>query len=157
MNTFSKGLSIVNDALKLDFTERIGLRYLDAVLPKAGESLTDYLTVEVLGLSQKLNREIVHTFNETVTTNSNGQLISRVIIQKGRVALPPEISALAPHINPRFTQQEGLHAVVDTDASIALREPFDAQRIESKLTAFHDEIITSFEATVTPYAFSVWA
>lgn len=157
VNTFSSGLSIVHDALQLDFTERVGLRYLDAVLPKESESLIDYLTIEVLGLSQKLNREIVHSFNETVTTNTNGQLISRVIIQKGRIALPPEISPLAPHINSRFTQQEGLHAVVDTDAFIALREPFDVQRIESRLTAFHDEIITSFEATVTPYALSVWA
>lgn len=157
VNTFSKGLTIVNDALQLDFTERIGLRYLDAILPKESESLSDYLTVEVLGLSEKLNRGIVHSFNETVTTNSIGRLISRVIIQKGRVALPPEISALAPHISPRFTLQEGLHAVVDTDAFLALREPFDVQRIESRLTAFHDEINTSFEATVTPYALSVWA
>jgi uncharacterized protein (TIGR04255 family) len=164
LNVFSKGLIIVNDALKLDFTERIGLRYLDAVLPGESESLSDYLTVEVLGLSKKLDREILHTFHETVSTNLNGQLISRVIIQKGRVGLPPEVSVLppevsvlAPRVNPRFTQQEGLHAIVDTDAFIELREPFDAQKIESKLNTFHDEINTSFEATVTPYALGVWA
>ena len=153
---FTKGLNIVHKALKLDFTERVGLRYLDAVLPKEGESLSDYLTVEVRGLFQKLDRELLHSFNETVTANLNCQLISRVIIQKGHVGLPPEISAMAPRVDSRFTQPEGLHAIVDTDASVVHREQFNVPSIESKLTTFHDEIIKSFEATVTPHALSVW-
>lgn len=156
LTTFIKGLNIVHEALKLDFTERVGLRYLDAVLPQEGESLSDYLTVEVLGLSQKLGRELLHSFNETVTVNLKGQLISRVIIQKGKVGLPPEISVLAPRVNSIFTQFEGLHAIVDTDAFVEQREPFNAQDIESKLNDFHDEIIKSFEATVTSHALSVW-
>lgn len=156
LDIFLKGLKIVDDVLQLDFTERIGLRYLDAILPKETESLSDYLTVEVLGLSQKLDRNVLHSFHETVSSNLNGQLVSRVIIQQGCVGLPPDISALAPRVDSRFTQKEGWHAVVDTDSFIEQREPLDFQNIESKLTALHDEIIRSFKATVTPYAFSVW-
>jgi uncharacterized protein (TIGR04255 family) len=39
--TLLDGLEIVHDALRLDFTERVGLRYLDAILPKERESLSD--------------------------------------------------------------------------------------------------------------------
>ena len=50
--TFLKGLGILHDALRLDFVERIGLRYLDAVHPSNdGETLREFLVPEVLGLT----------------------------------------------------------------------------------------------------------
>ena len=156
LEIFMKGLEIIDDVLKLHFVERIGLRYLDAVLPKKSETLSDYLTVEVIGISQKLNGEMIHSFSETVSSNKNGQLISRVIIQRGRVGLPPEISMLAPRINKRFTDAEGIHAIIDTDAFSELREKFNMESINSKLVALHNEINKSFDATVRPHALSVW-
>ena len=159
--TFSKmllhGLSIVHEAIKLDFTERVGLRYLDAVLPKAGESLADYLTPEVLGLSQKLPGQLSHSFSETVTINTTGKLVSRVIIQEGHVGLPPEMLALAPKLEPRFTQPKGRHAIIDTDAFREQREAFKLDGLEAVLDMLHAEILKSFEATVTPHAFKTWA
>jgi len=156
LTTFSQGLKIIHDSLKLDFTERIGLRYLDAVLPREGETLSDYLTIEVVGLFQKLNGDLLHSFSETVTAGQSGRLISRVIIQKGRVGLPPEISALAPRINQRFTQTEGIHAIIDTDAFFEQREKFNLQSIESRFISLHNEINRSFNATVTTHALNVW-
>lgn len=159
--TFSKvlleGLGIVHEALRLDFTERVGLRYLDAVLPRASESLSDYLTPEVLGLSQKINGQMLHSVSETVAMNAVGQLISRVIIQDGHVGLPPELMALAPRLAPRFTQPNGRHAIIDTDAFHEQREAFSLEKLESRLVALHDEILKSFEATATPHALAVWA
>lgn len=150
------GLSIIHDTLRLDFTERVGLRYFDAVLPKAGESLTEYLTPEVLGPSHKFNDKLLHSYSETVTVNITGQLVSRVIIQDGRVGLPLDIATLAPQINPRFTEPVGRHAILDTDAFYEQREPFSLERLNSKLVALHAEIEKSFNATVTPFANSVW-
>ena len=159
--TFSKtlldGLGIVHDALRLDFTERVGLRYLDAVLPKAGESLSDYLTPEVLGLSDKLSKKMSHSFSETVTMNTNGQLVSRVIIQDGHVGLPPELMALAPRLDKRFTQPDGRHAIIDTDAFLEQREVFSLEKLRDRLLALHGEILKSFEVTVTSSALKKWA
>jgi uncharacterized protein (TIGR04255 family) len=150
------GLTIIHDALRLDFTERIGLRYFDAVLPKSDESLSDYLTSEVLGLSNKLGDKLSHSYSETVTMNTSGKLVSRVVIQDGHVGLPPEIMSLAPRINSRFTQPEGRHAILDTDAFYEQREAFSLEKIGSKLVALHAEIEKSFKVTTTPFAVKAW-
>lgn len=158
--TFSKvllqGLGIVHRAIGLDFSERVGLRYLDAVLPKEEESLTQYLEPEVLGLSQKLRGTLSHSFSETVTLTTSGKLVSRVIIQDGQVGLPPEMMSLAPKLDSRFTQQSGRHAIVDTDAFLELREAFDLGNLESTLVKLHEEILVSFKSTVTTHALKTW-
>ena len=155
--TFLDGLRVVHEGLRLDFTERVGLRYLDAVLPSTNESLSKFLTPEVLGLSEKIGGKLIHSVSESVTINAVGQLISRVIIQDGHVGLPPELATLTPRLDPRFTQPDGRHAIIDTDAFHQQRESFDLDKLESKMLVLHDEIDKSFRATVTPHALKVWA
>ncbi|MCK4623012.1 MAG: TIGR04255 family protein [Desulfuromonadales bacterium] len=155
-NVLLDGLSIIHDILRLDFTERVGLRYFDAVLPKSDESLSDYLAPEVLGLSHNLGGTLSHSYSETVTMNTSGQLVSRVVIQDGHVGLPPEVMSLAPQINPKFTEPEGRHAIIDTDAFCEQRDAFSLESLGSKLVALHGEIEKSFKKTVTPFAIKVW-
>lgn len=156
--TLLRGLGFLHDALRLDFVERIGLRYLDAVQPlKNGESLDDFLVPEVLGLSHKGEGQLQQSVSETISITAAGQLVSRVIIRHGRVGLPMELVPLAPTIAVRFIQKEGLHAIVDTDASFAHREAFDLRNIGQRLGALHTEITKSFKATVTPHAEAAWA
>ncbi len=156
---FLKGLGIVHDALRLDFVERIGLRYLDAVQPsKDGETLREFLVPEVLGLALRGDSQLQHSISETVVATAVGQqLVSRVLIRHGHVSLPMELSGLAPIIDPRFSQRESLHAIVDTDASISRREVFELSKVGAQLTALHDEIDKSFMATVTKHALASWA
>jgi len=156
--TLLKGLGILHEVLRLDFVERIGLRYLDAVQPtKDNESLRDFLVPEVLGLAFHGDGQLQHAVSETVVSSPAGQLICRVLIRNGSVGLPMELSGLAPTIAPRFTQREGLHAIVDTDASIAQREVFELEKVGSRLTALHVEIRKAFKALVTPHAMAAWA
>ncbi len=160
--TFSEmlllGLGILHHALRLDFVERIGLRYLDAVQPlRDGESLNDFLVPEVLGLSHKIEGQLQQSASETISITPAGQLVSRVIIRHGRVGLPMELVPLAPTIAARFTQKEGLHAIIDTDASFSHRELFDLKNVGQCLEALHTEITKSFKATVTPHAEAAWA
>ena len=49
-NTFLVGLNAVHKAVTLNYTDRIGLRYLDVVFPKVEEKLPVYLNECVLGL-----------------------------------------------------------------------------------------------------------
>lgn len=160
--TFSKtllvGLGVLHNALRLDFVERIGLRYLDAVQPsKDGETLRDFLVPEVLGMALRGQGILQQSISETAVATSAGQLISRVIVRHGQLGLPTELSGVALTIDPRFTQREGLHAIVDTDASFAHRETFELPKVEARLTALHDEIVTAFSGTVTDYARATWA
>ena len=156
--TLVKGLATLHGALRLDFVERIGLRYLDAIQPaKHNESLRDFLVPEVLGLALRGKVQLQQSISETRATTAAGQLVSRVLIRHGHVGLPMELGGLAPTIDPRFTQREGLHAIVDTDASASQREVFEIDTVASRLTALHDEIDKSFKATVTAHARASWA
>jgi uncharacterized protein (TIGR04255 family) len=161
-NAFSEallnGLGILHDALRLDFVERIGLRYLDAVQPsKDGETLREFLVPEVLGFALRGEGQLQHSISETIVSTTAWQLVSRVLIRHGRVGIPMELGGFAPTIDPRFTQREGLHAIVDTDASTTHREVFELHKVDARLTALHDEIIKSFHATVTDHARASWA
>ncbi|KJV24954.1 hypothetical protein VI06_20555 [Aquitalea magnusonii] len=157
--TFLKGLGILHEALRLDFIERIGLRYLDAVLPlNNGESLSDYLVPEVLGLSGRIKGKLQHSVSETVSMVGSSQLVTRVLIREGHIGLPVELAPHAPTIDPRFTQQEAsLHAIMDNDASITQREIFSLDKVTSHLNSLHEEIKKAFEATVTDHARATWA
>ena len=153
-----KGLGVVQDVLRLDFVERIGLRYLDAVQPaKDGETLREFLVPEVLGLALRGEGQLQQSVSETIVSTAAGQLVSRVLIRHGQVGLPMDLGGLAPVIDPRFTQRESMHAIVDTDASIGRREAFEISKVRARLTALHDDIVKSFNATVTDHARATWA
>jgi uncharacterized protein (TIGR04255 family) len=155
---FLTGLGVVHKALRLDFVERIGLRYLDAVYPlSVGESLDDYLVPEVRGLSGKIEGHMLHAATETMAMTAAGQLVSRTIIRQGRIGVPDDFSTNAPQINPRFTEWEGLHAIVDTDAFQMRREAFDLDAVKTQLGALHNVVKTAFKATVTDHARKAWA
>lgn len=157
---FLKGLGIFDDAVKLAFFERIGLRYLDAVAPIDAnrESLETMLVPHVLGLSLHGQGRLQHSVSETSVAIDAGQLVSRVIIRHGKIGLPMELGgASAPKIEQRFTEREGLHAIIDTDAIAMHREAFELGKVSERLNALHKAIGQSFEATVTARALESWA
>ncbi len=151
-------LNVLHSKLRLDFVDRIGLRYLNAIQPlNDGEQISDFLVKEVLGLSQRSHGQLQQSISETAVLTNAGQLISRVIVRDGQIGLPLELSGSGLNIAPQFTQQQGIHAIVDTDASFAQREAFESSQIKDRLMALHDEIEASFEATVTKHAWAAWA
>lgn len=152
----SKVLQIVNESISIGFIERVGIRYLDAVIPAEGEQLSDYLVPEVLGLTFKVSHTLSHTYTETVSTHSEGGVISRVIIQPSKVMLPTELAQTAYPLNPRFANHEGLHAVIDTDGYFDKRTSFNPQHITKKLDELHNEIGVAFKSAATPHALKIW-
>jgi uncharacterized protein (TIGR04255 family) len=154
-NSFRQGLNIVNDELNLDFVERLGIRYFDAVMPLEGETLADYLVPEVMGTSDFANR-LVHSLSETVSLNDHGKLVSRVLIRDGVLGMPSDILPLAPGLPPKLTSFQGRHAIIDSDAYSETRGPIDTTEVLKKLDGLHKEISMSFEKVVTEYALRVW-
>lgn len=155
---FLKGLKIVHDSVTIDFSERIGVRYLDAVIPKPEESLKQYLVPGVMGLSSDLqNNVLIHSFTETLMQVPNiGQVIARTIIQNGAVGFPPDLQPDSLKLAERFTTANQLHAVIDTDGSFEGREAFDMQVIENRLDNLHKEISKAFRTMTTDYARKSW-
>lgn len=156
---FLMGLGIVHQAVSFGFSERIGIRYLDAVIPAGGEKeLPKYLVPEVLGLASRLGDDVSvsHSFSETQIRTPVGNVLSRTIIQNGLLGFPPDLQPIGLRVAERFTKESGVHAIIDTDGSYEAREAFDVDALKGKLQALHDEIIKVFQATVAEHALNVW-
>lgn len=155
---FLKGLEIVNNAVGLNFSERIGIRYLDAVVPKKEDEISQYLVPEVMGIAARLEGSaLVHSFSETVARIRDvGQVVCRTIIRIGPLGFPPDLQPDGLKLKDRFQKVNALHAIIDTDGAFEGRESFKIGTVKSRLDDLHKEISAVFYATITNHALSVW-
>lgn len=157
LETFLVGLRTVHEAVDLSYTERLGVRYLDAVFPRTGEVLSGYLNESLLGLLGKIEgHQLVHAFSETAGRVGSITVVSRAIVQGDRVGFPPDLQPMNLMVAERFRSRTGIHATLDIDGFYDQRERFDISRVQEHLIDIHDEITKSFEVSVTPYALEVW-
>jgi uncharacterized protein (TIGR04255 family) len=154
--TFLEGLELVHGLVKLDYTERVGVRYLDRVQPRQNESLRQYLGAEALGLGELLPGKAAHSFCESLIDGAGARLISRVFISSGPVGFPPDLLPVDLRLIERFQQQQGLHAILDNDGFFEGREPYSVETVQKHLDDIHDVILGAFRAIATPYAFEMW-
>jgi uncharacterized protein (TIGR04255 family) len=146
----------VHEAVNINYTERVGVRQLDAVIPNAGESLGQYLDAQVIGLKGKIEGELIHSFSETLVQTKVGQLLSRAIIFKGKLGFPPDVQSVGVRVADRFSGFQGEHAILDTDGFYAGRETFDIAGVKKRLFDLHTETSKAFKAATTEYAKQVW-
>lgn len=153
---FLEGLAVVHEAMKLDFTDRIGLRYLDHIAPRAGEHIETYLVPEVLGLGARLGGAVMHAFSETYCSVGSVGLRARVLVQGGGLVFPPDVTPHGVKVLDRFQQPSHISAMVDTDGFVEAREVFSMEGVRAHLDAIHEVIGKSFKQTATPAAFDIW-
>lgn len=154
---FHKGLELLANTVNPSYLERIGIRYVDAILPKENQPLSIFLAAEVQGLSRKITGELVHTASETVIRRDNMQLISRVIIQRGVVGIPHDFMALPPLLmQDKFNTEACLHAILDIDASRAERTSFTTAGIMCEMQNLHDAAEEIFHCSVSAEALDIW-
>jgi uncharacterized protein (TIGR04255 family) len=156
------GLDSVHKVVGLDHVSRLGLRYLDAVQPREGESVDQYLADGLRGVQfgaaeQSASSEQVFE-TQTGPLADRGTLVARVHRVVAPLGFPPDV---APHglvIMDRFNSaQSKRHAVIDTDHFVQGKFPLDRDLLEKQLGALHAEIRRAFEAIASPYALGVWA
>lgn len=153
---FLQGMEMVHQAVELAFTERIGLRYLDRVIPQAGETIEQYLAEQVHGLTSRLGGRPVYSYTEALNEVGKIKLVSRVAIQDGPLAFPPDIQPGNMAVAEKFVSYTGKCAILDNDGFVEGREAFSFRAVSDYLQAIHEVIGTAFKATATPYAFTAW-
>lgn len=157
LDLFLTHLEHIHDVMSLDSSERIGLRYMDAVLPKLGSEVNEYLIPAVLGLSeQPVEGSLQHSYSETMLLNGNTSTISRVLARSGRIAFPPDLAGLPVQINLRFTDYEGIYALVDTDSFQTIHSPMEIGKVRATLHQLHDSVENAFNAVTTDFARADW-
>jgi uncharacterized protein (TIGR04255 family) len=151
------GMELVHEIVELAYVDRIGLRYLDAIVPLDGDALSSYLNPSLLGFSASLEGQLAHSFTETVTAIADGNLVARAVVTDGSLALSPDLFPLQLELQPRFMTVSGRNAVLDTDYSVSKRDSFDIEKIKAQLLDSHKIITNAFTVAVTDHARKMWA
>jgi uncharacterized protein (TIGR04255 family) len=155
-----RGLEILNEAVQLSYSDRLGLRYLDAVCPREGETLSQYLAPSMLGLFEHIgDRTLAHSATETKTQNGKIFLLGRATIfnqPSGGAAFPAEMQPVFLELAEKFREIKGTYSVIDTDSWIEGREKFDLGTLGKNLVSLQGEVRFSFDRMVTPHATKVW-
>lgn len=157
LDLFLKHLDHINEVVKPDSSERIGLRYIDAVIPKAGARIGNYLIPEVLGLSQHpLGGALQQSFSETLFLDRGTSTVSRILVREGQIAFPPDMASLPVLLSSRFTAYNGAHAIVDTDSYQTSSSPMDTVELRQTLTHLHRSVDNAFHVVTTDFALADW-
>ena len=153
---FLEGLDAVNKAVGLDYSERIGTRYLNAVFPKEGKTISDYLTPEILGLSEKIKGVHKHSFSETAARIEDTDIVARVFRSNtGGISFPPDLQPTTP--DEKFRNLDGPNAIIDIDSFKIGREDFDLNTIKNHMEDIHDKLEAVFKIIATEKAYEEWA
>jgi len=148
-----KGLEALHREVELAYVDRIGLRYLDAVLPSPAYPLEALLNPGLIGLYREVAGAPQHTVTETVSHVVGGTLVIRTLLSAQGVALPPDLQPMSLQLDARIAaSQGGEAAVLDSDYFVTQRQSFDAQAVERQLDASHDVIIEAFRMATTDQA-----
>ncbi len=157
-----RGLAAVHEIAQLEHVSRLGIRYLDAVLPQAGETVDQYLADGLHGVH--FDARQCYALNESVFETNNGPLLPkgtlvvRVHRMEAPLGYPPDMMPPGLEPMPKFAGREvRAHAVIDTDHYVESLMPLEFGQIDKQLHVMHDAIKRVFEQIVTDYAREVWA
>lgn len=157
-----KGLEVVHKIVGLEHVSRLGLRYLDAVQPRDGETVDQYLAAGVCGvqfgaIERSASSEQVFETQPGVLAE-RGVLVARVHRVTANLGFPPDVAPHGLTIMDKFTGvAPAAHAVIDTDHFVQGAFPLDLDVLGQQIGALHGDIRRAFEAIVTPHALTVWA
>lgn len=162
INTLMFGLQQVIDIVKPGLITRLGMRYLDAVLPNPGEDLEQYLVSGLHGAAialtpiQSITESVFQTKVEPLITE--GILVNRVHKMHGRLGFPPDLGPNGVVLAEKFRNKTALwHAIIDTDHYVEGDMPPDVTLIEQQLRSLHASVKSTFDATTTDFARAQWA
>src|SRR5262249_27220782 len=138
LGRFHDALTVIAAKIPAVYMNRLGLRYVDFVLPRKGEAPDDYVDSR---LNPQLDLGVdglITAMSLTVYPMPGGRLTLRYIRGAGQPQLPPELSTVnlersalmdAPHITP--TQST---AIVDIDRvrDFSTREVLEPNRARTE-------------------------
>jgi uncharacterized protein (TIGR04255 family) len=157
---FRVGLQIalltVHEAVKLPLRTRVGLRYIDLLIPKEGKEVSDYVRLEILGLlKDKLPLQRLAYVSQLLCESKIGKFILRCTHQIGGSVLPPDLQLLRLTVKkPLLLNQE--FCVLDFDHFLEEQSEFDLATVSTDFNSLHDVLDQGFRAVVTPEALKEW-
>lgn len=150
-------LETVAEIAAPSLVERIGLRYIDLILPSEGKDLAYYLEDALRVSPWHGCGARTAMFSESIfTTENDTQLMIRFVEGNQGLAFPPDLLPVSLHFrkNPARTTPFGL---LDLDHSSETPLDYNPSSIIEGMWNLHSLLETVFKSSVTPDAISEWS
>ena len=151
----------IHTIVKLDHFSRVGLRYLDAIIPKVGEEVSDYLHPSLRGLNPA--GPLLYSMSEASNVTPigplglEGRMVTRAIQANGKLTCPPDSNPFGLVFLPKFAGlPEMQFGMIDIDHSVELIFDPETRLIELQLAHLHEGTSAAFHAMLTPHAMAAW-
>lgn len=147
----------VQETTAVELVERLGLRYVDAIIPEAGESLSKYLKQGLLGLTDKELGvvERLHRFEILGQTTTGSRVLVRVLQTNDGTFVPPDLADNTLEYT-MSVPPENVVTILDIDHFVTETFDFSPATIEERLWYLHDTNDLAFRSAVTEDALETW-
>jgi len=154
----TNGMEHVSAVASINLVQRMGLRYVDYIVPAPGRSLNEYVRDSLLGFEPALDglkagqSTQFHRFK-----TSNGRLQLRLARGKHKTVLPNDLMPMGLKVG-REPVLDRDSLILDTDHFVEGQESrVDQPEIEGHLRALKEPIARIFRDAVTDFARAEWS
>jgi uncharacterized protein (TIGR04255 family) len=158
---FKEAIELVNATLNISLVERVGLRYIDLIIPDSIDDLNLYVISGVRGIpSFNTNISIDSNSTETVLNTVLGKLLIKYYAYTDGRTFPKDIPQpnLAPPqiIIDRGKISHDYRGILDFDHFCNKSEDYSIDDVMDKLNKLHKDTSTAFKEITTDYAKGKW-
>lgn len=154
-------LAHVGAELKHLFVRRIGLRYVDIIIPEEDETPDDYVVPGLRCLPElTLTSRARSGLAISEFKLDEGALVIRYATASGPIGLPPDLQPLTlaePDVLKRLAPVTRMSALLDFDRFAPLEEMFDASQLKARFDRLHENHSVAFRELTTEHAKDVWS
>jgi len=155
-----EAINIIDSVVKGILVQRVGLRYINLIRPRTGESWQDYLRQELHGINNPpFKSDTVEQTHQTSGETENGKLVLRLWQNRSGVALPPDLAVHQLAVPPKAQNLgSNLATIVDIDHyQEGLSEDYSEELLTKICWSLQNEIKELFEDSIaTPKALEAW-
>jgi uncharacterized protein (TIGR04255 family) len=148
--------------IKIGWVQAIGVRYVDLVVPREGEFLSQYLRPEILPFEAPLSTGTELRLRESIGVSAYETTMGEMRVQtlwNPPTTLPPELETPLIERNgwrPRHPGRNFLLLDLDHGSRFAQLQPLDVASVCEQLTALRAVTKELFLAMATDFARRVW-
>lgn len=165
--TFARSLSDLFTTIERSklapFVERIGLRYVDFILPSDGHQPGDYLVASLRGVTPDGAAPAQHSIWVSSFQFGSCTLSARIAAPSPPgMIMPPNFIALPlqkPSVLAEAEERSKASAPIgffDTDCSQQIAQMFDGSALSAKFDEMHRHVSASFRAFISQLALKEW-
>lgn len=153
---FERAVELINSILNIEFVERVGLRYIDLVRVRDGETVDQYITRDILGPAPgKLGMIDSLSHFQMNGRTEVGILLFKLWQFNNGSFLPPDLVPNTLNHNLKLARNEKV-SILDLDHYLEEQLDFDIVKISNAAWALHDNLDLTFREVVTEYALAQW-